>query len=270
MITRIQKNLASHVNTFNENKKSATKPNFGGISFGSRPEYDYYDKNYEVRASNYFRRGQFYGSQKEEFKDVVNAIKLVMSENKKPKILIAGVGEAQEPFSFLAVIKDQLGWKPLKDAIELNCVDLQPKISNGALNSYSYLDCVESPLFAKKSFDYITQPEYKSYFHYKAKPEIFDYLKEVFNNPEKTKWDTKIEEFAAISPEKSYNMISINNTLGYIEETNAVKTTMENISKMLKKDGILITDIYDAFYKETFNCLKDFKNLNPGIWKKMI
>jgi len=272
MITPTQYNLANPVkpvNPINANKKSAPKPNFGGISFGSRPEYDYFDNKYEVRTSNYFRRGQYYGSQKEEFKDVVSALKLVMSKNRKPKILIAGLGDAQEPFSLLAVIKKQ-SWKPLKSAVDLNCVDLQPKISDEALDGFSYLDANEEPLFAKKSFDYVEKAHPKSHSHYKVKPKIFEYLKSVFNDPEKTKWDTKIEEFAAAAPEKSYNMISINNVLLYIEDKEAAKTTMQNLSKMLKKNGILVTDIFDDFYKETFDCLKDFKKLNPGIWKKMI
>lgn len=244
------------------------------ISFCARPEYDYLDKNYEVRASNFFRRGQAYLSQSEKFADVEKTIKLVFKQEKKPKILIVGIGKAQEPFSFLAVINSFLKGKNLNKALDMHCVDLQPKISDKDLMGYSYFDAGLKPDFAIDSFDYeiINEPNYiySSRYKYKVKPNIFEYLKKVFNNPIKTKWDTKIQDFSKTAPAKTYDLISINNTLGYISNKEEVIQTMENLSNMLKKNGILITEVYDDWYKELFPCLKDFKNLMPGIWQKLI
>lgn len=266
MITPICFNTFTQYNNRDKFNSSQKKPN---VTFCSRPEYDYFDKNYDVRASNYFRRGQSYGSPAREFIDVINAIKLVLSTENKPKILIAGVGEAQEPFSFLAVIKSLTKNKALESVVDLNCVDLQPKISNEELDNYAYLDVSLEPIFARTSFEYIENPTYKDYRNYKVKPDILDYLQEVFNNPEKTKWDTKIEEFSAICPKESYNMVSINNVLMYMKDEPTIKITMGNITEMLKKDGILVTDIYDDCYKKMFSSLENFKNLAPGIWQKM-
>lgn len=239
---------------------------YRNINFCARPEYDRLASEFSVRASNYFRRGGCYGCASEEFKNVVDVIKLVCSNNKKPKILIAGIGEAQEPFSILAVIRDTHKRKPLESVVDLNCVDLQPKISDSDLDNYAYCDSLE-PMFAKRSFDYVENPTYRSYYPYKVKPEIQDYLRGVFDDESRTKWDTKIEDFSAQCPAESYDMITFNNTLGYIEGKDKVLETMGNICRILKPNGILITDPYDQ-YREMFPVLSNFKKISDGIWQK--
>ena len=268
MIAPIQFNT---IKAFNRNKSCSAQNLCKNITFAARPEYDILDKNedLDVRASHYFRRGKLLGSQKEEFKDVIDAIKLVFSDNQKPKILIVGIGKAQEPFSILATIKNLVKNKPLNSVVDLNCVDLQPKISDVDLQKYAQLKFNSKPLFAKNSFDRVKDPKYQGYYYYKVKSGIFNYLKKVFDNPTKTKWDTKIEEFSASCPPKTYDMISINNTLGYLKDLETKKTTMNNLSKLLKINGVLITDVDDSFYRQIYTCLSDFKNLNPGIWQKL-
>jgi len=254
MLSRVSLNL-------NQQKQS--------VSFCARPEYQYLDEHHGVRTSCYFRRGANFGEQMSSFSDVVDAFKLVFSCVKKPKILIAGIGKGQELFSDLAVIKE-LKRKSLRSVIDLNCVDLQPKLAKDEFESATYLDDIVEPKFAKECFEYVQKPTYSDSYHYKVKRDIVRYLKKVFNNKSKTKWDTKIEEFSATCPEKTYNMISVNNTLMYIEDVNEKKSTMENLAKMLKTGGILVTDVCDDIYKEMFSCLKDFKNLKPGIWQKLV
>ena len=241
------------------------------VSFCARPEFDIINnKAQNLRASSFFRRGLCYGAQDAGFKDVVDAIKLILATEKKPKILVAGIGErAQEPLSILATIKS-LKNRPLKSVVELNCVDLQPKIPNGNLKECAFLDDIKSPpMFAQDCFEYSKVPSENGAYHYKLKPDILKYLKKVFNNKSKTKWDTKIEEFSSVCPEKTYDMVSINNTMGYITDEKAAKSVMENIYRMLKTGGILITDAYDDFYKRTFQCFQNYKRIAPGIWQKV-
>lgn len=237
---------------------------YRNINFCARPEYERLTS--EVRASNYFRRGGFYGSASEEFRNVVDAVKLLFSNNKKPKILIAGIGQAQEPFSILAVIRDIHKRKPLESVVDLNCVDLQPKISDSDLDNYAYCDSCD-PMFAKGSFDYVENPTYKPYYRYKVKPEIQAHLRKVFDDESSTKWDTKIEDFSDQCPAESYDMITFNNTLGYVEGEDKQHKTMENICRILKPNGILITDPYDQ-YKEMFPAMRDFEKISDGIWRK--
>lgn len=202
------------------------------------------------------------------FDDVINSIKLVFMRETKPKILIVGVGKAQEPFSYLAVIKDLFKNKALESTVDLNCVDLRSKISDADLDNYAYCDRDFSPKFAKDSFDYIEKPTNKSFQHYKVKPDILEYLKKVFNSPQKTRWNTGIEEFSAACPENTYNLVSMNNVLTYIKDEDAKTKVLNNISKMLKPGGVLITDKYDPS-GNAFKCLNAFKNLAPGIWQKL-
>lgn len=258
MINPLRFNTIKSIN-HNKTNSAQNKPN---IAFCARPEYEKIDRdNLDARASYFFRRGAYY--EREKFQDVIDAIKLLLSGKEPPKILIAGLGRAQEPLSYLAVIKDLSENKPLESLVDLHCVDLQPKISNTDLDNYAYLDTPKAPMFTKESFEYIKNGSGKAHHHYKIKSDILEYLKEVFNNPQKTKWDTKIEEFSAKCPKKSYDMISINNVLMYIDDFKVRTNTIKNISKMLKQGGILITDM-------SMQHLRGFKSIKPGILKKMV
>lgn len=259
MITSMRFNSATTINR-NKSNSAQAKPN---INFCARPEYEKLLRdNTDVSplTSSFFRRFL------ERFPDVISSIKIVMKQEQTPKILIVGIAHAQEPFSYLAVIKNLKKRKQLASIIDLNCVDLQPKISDKNLEEYAYLSNKKPPRFAKKSFDYIENPNYKKELHYKVKPDILNHLKEVFNSPEKTKWDTKIEEFAESCPEKTYNMVSMNNVLMYVEDDKEKERVIKNISKILKKDGIFITDMGRSIIE---NGLKDFKERAPGIWQKL-
>lgn len=242
----------------NNQKKYISKSH---TSFCAHPNYTKFMDKFETRfqASCYFRRdGELNG-----FSDISLMLKELYSRVKKPKTLIVGVANAQEPFSYLAEIKHLNQNEKLKNIIDLHCVDLKPKISEQDLERNSYFDGYEL-IFGKTSFE--TKNEYS---RPKIKSEIFTYLKKVFNNPKKTKWDTPIEEFSASTKDKDFDLISINNVLCYILDDRKKVKTMENLCKMIKKDGYLITDRFDQIYKEDYPCLVGFKNINPGIWQKL-
>lgn len=243
---------------YRQNKVN-NSPKKQNVSFCARPEFDMFVRQFSnLNLSRYFRRDQPIGV----YSDVVQSIKLVYSNVKKPKILVVGVADAQEPFSILTVIKTLNKDKPLKSVVDLNCVDFKPKIAAKDLEKYSYLDSSAPPQFAKEGFELDADKRCK------VKPEVFKYLNSVFGDSDKAKFDTKIEEFSAQCPEKTYDMIFVNNVLGYIQDENAREATMINLSKMLKPNGVLNTDVYDDIYRDFYPCLNRFKNINPGIWQK--
>lgn len=84
-----------------QNRTNPVQPK-QNISFSARPEYDVFINRFSAfKRSYFFRRAQ----ELDGFRDIVDALKIVSSKFEKPKLLIVGLADAQEPFSFLAVIK---------------------------------------------------------------------------------------------------------------------------------------------------------------------
>lgn len=212
------------------------------------------------QTSLFFRKGF-----RRSFSDTVNAIRSIAMTQPKPKILVVGVGKTQEPLSYLAVIQTMFRNKPIETSVDLHCVDFQPKISDEKLAEYSKYSYDTVPDYALGGF----VPNGNKYYPYKFKPEIIQYLSNVFNNPQKAHWNTRVEDFAATCPKGVYNMISINNVLMYIKDYSVRIKTMENIAGMLKAKGILITDENIDCYPSTYKFLSDFIHLAPGIWQKI-
>ncbi len=92
-------------------------------------------------------------------------------------------------------------------------------------------------------------------------------------------------EYSARCPEKTYDLISCNNTLLYINSVNEKIQTMKNFYSILKPKGIIITDNYcDGYptlslatklFAEWFkvNTLKNSKSLPLGFgrnWHRFI
>ena len=76
------------------------------ITFKAHPDFEKLVRNYDVTASSFFRRGPYYGSTSEEFVDVEKILSSIFQSLGEPKtMLIAGIGDSQEPFSYLAVLK---------------------------------------------------------------------------------------------------------------------------------------------------------------------
>ena len=98
-------------------------------NFKAHPDFIELAKRYEVTASSFFRRGISYGSPSERFNDIVNILKKIFlsSLNQKQKLLITGIGNSEEPFSYLASIKEIIKTRKLEDTVDLNIVDLQSR-----------------------------------------------------------------------------------------------------------------------------------------------
>lgn len=217
------------------------------------------------------------------------------TDNKQKKMLIIGIGNSQEPFSYLASIKGILKERPLKDNLNLNVVDLQSKPTLQKLKQSAFSDLFDYevyPRFAKSSFvkesysDWLTPKKQKEEYNphlfidLMRKPkvkatsdrvndEIFDFLRETYDNPQKARWDSRVQDVIKEYPDRNFDVISANNVLPYIVSENEYMETLSNIVRTIKPNGYFITDPYE-FEKP----VKDSGILDPltqvykGIYQK--
>ncbi len=255
------------VNNINNN-------NFTNLSFKAHPDFNRLKQSYNVTASSYFRRGLRYGTPDEKFADVVRVFSDVFTGKIKQakNMLIAGIADSQEPFSYLAVIKGLLGKKSLRKAVDMHTIDLQSKPDRIKLFEDSFLDDPFEPLFAKDSFvkDEVWRYgfEDRTYRSYRVKDEIYNYLNKTYNNPKKSMWDVRLQDAIKELPDENFDVVSINNTFMYIENSEELQSTLDNVLRTLKKGGYFITDPYKyKFFTES----KIFDNMDDvymGIYRK--
>ena len=243
------------------------------VTFKAHRDFEILKEKYDlpVTSSSYFRRGRYVGTPDEEYADVIKALDMTFLDadgSEKKQMLIAGIGESQEPFSDLAVIKSLIKDKQLDDVMDLHIVDLQSKPDDKVLFEHSFFDCNFPPRFAKDSFvtddgSKIGLPVWQKY---RVKDEIFNFLKKTYNDVTKSHWETRVQEAVSKMPSESFNLISINNTLGYIDNCNVIYNTMENIMRILKRGGRFITDP-----DSRFNGLLRFRmaEIYKGIFLKL-
>lgn len=233
------------------------------LNFTARTEYNILAKDYAIRASSHFRRGEMFGSACDEYRDVEDTLKLMYQNKPKNKVLIVGVGKAQEPYSIAASIYSINWMENLKDVLELNCVDLGPKLTDEEVEDASKLKkWYNDKYYAVDSMVPIGNNEYK------FQDEICDLIKETFDSEEKTKWDTSIQEFVETCPDDSYDCVSINNTLGYIVSNEQTNKVISRLEKIIRPKGFLITDAHKSGYFKRFNLLSSFEEIYPGIYRK--
>jgi len=249
---------------------------FSSINFKAHPDFVKYAKDYPITASNYFRRGPHYGSPSNDFKDIVYAFEEVFCGNdSSPKtMLVVGIGESQEPFSYLATIKDIVKDKKLSDTLDLNIVDLQTKPSHKKLIEQSYFDYPGVPWFAQDSFVQVDLKKYNNELNflrnkYRVNDEIFDYLEKTYDDPKKSKWETPVQEAIKNYPSNSFDVISINNTFGYIEDREIVKDVLKHVLRILKPSGVFITDPYRTDYRKDSGILEHMIKIRDGIYQKI-
>lgn len=241
------------------------------ITFKAHPDFEKLAKRYEITASSFFRRGQFYGSTCDEFVEVANTLnKIFLPFNKSKSMLIAGIGDSQEPFSYLAVIKALLRDTPLGKVVDLYTVDMQSKPTTQKLRADSFFHSSCEPEFARCSFVKDDPKLYGAYTYQKWRVlnEIFEYLNAVYNNVKRSVWDTRIQDAIKKYPDEIFDVVSINNTLGYIESPNEIVSTCEHVKRTLKPNGIFITDPYKLKAVEESGVLDNMTELYNGIYQK--
>ena len=258
-ITHIKKNILT-VENYNEVTKKA-HPDFYEIS-----QY-----NLSLRASSFFRRGVVLG-ETSYFKDVVDVFSTLFNKNTNDKksILIVGIGRSQEPFSYLASIKELIKDKKLKDVLNLQTVDLQAKPTKNILLSCTHYGGFwgKEPMFAKSSFIKYAQMYGDTVLQtgFRVNDEIFDYLYKTYNN--KSKWATRIQDDIKNYPDNSFDVLSMNNVLGYIEDDDEYYSTIKNMPRIVKPNGFIITDTICENLFQKVGVDKMLTKISAGIFKK--
>lgn len=240
------------------------------VNFKAHPDFFILKNKYpdKYNVSCYFRHSIFAVSG-EDYKDVFRALRKVFLGNfSKKKMLIAGIGDSQESFSHLASIKS-ITRKPLKDVVDLYIVDIKDKPDDKLLFKQSFYDGDKPLPFAKDSF--IATKKYRKLFglqpKYRVDDEIYEYLRETYSNPQKSKWETRIQDAMQEYPNENFDIISINNVLQYIPSQATVKSTLEDVVRTEKSGGVFITDTFES----TRNILLDTDKMDwfsHGIYSK--
>lgn len=260
-ITRIKKNILT-VENYNEVTKKA-HPDFYEIS-----QY-----NLSLRASSFFRRGVVLG-ETSYFKDVIDVFSTLFNKNTNDKksILIVEIGRSQEPFSYLASIKELIKDKKLKDVLNLQTVDLQAKPTKNILLSCTHYGGFwgKEPIFAKSSFIKYAQMYGDTVLQtgFRVNDEIFDYLYKTYNNKSKSKWATRIQDDIKNYPDNSFDVLSMNNVLGYIEDDDEYYSTIKNMPRIVKPNGFIITDTICENLFQKVGVDKMLTKISAGIFKK--
>lgn len=260
-ITHIKKNILT-VENYNEVTKKA-HPDFYEIS-----QY-----NLSLRASSFFRRGVVLG-ETSYFKDIIDVFSTLFNKNTNDKksILIVGIGRSQEPFSYLASIKELIKDKKLKDVLNLQTVDLQAKPTKNILLSCTHYGGFwgKEPMFAKSSFIKYAQMYGDTVLQtgFRVNDEIFDYLYKTYNNKSKSKWATRIQDDIKNYPDNSFDILSMNNVLGYIEDDDEYYSTIKNMPRIVKPNGFIITDTICENLFQKVGVDKMLTKISDGIFKK--
>ena len=260
-ITHVKKNILT-VENYNEVTKKA-HPDFYEIS-----QY-----NLSLRASSFFRRGVVLG-ETSYFKDIIDVFSTLFNKNTNDKksILIVGIGRSQEPFSYLASIKELIKDKKLKDVLNLQTVDLQAKPTKNILLSCTHYGGFwgKEPMFAKSSFVKYAQMYGDTVLQtgFRVNDEIFDYLYKTYNNKAKSKWATRIQDDIKNYPDNSFDVLSMNNVLGYIEDDDEYYSTIKNMPRIVKPNGFIITDTICENLFQKVGVDKMLTKISDGIFKK--
>ena len=282
-----------YTNIINTNKNEA-KP-----AFTAHP--DFY--KYNSVQSCFFRRGAVLLSCAKGYADIESLFCKIFktNENLPKKMLIVGVGNSQEPFSYLASIKGIMEDSLLKNNIDLHTVDLQSKPKHLELKKCSFCDLYDYQSFPKYAGRSFVKDNYnnwlerkpqktelapigqlliynqKSYIpkeslHWRVNDEVFNCLETTYNNPKKSMWESRIQDIIKDYPDNQFDIISANNVIPYITafSLSEMSHTIKNMMRILKPNGYIITDPYKNEYHtiEIANSNK-MKEIFSGIYQKI-
>ena len=105
--------------------------------------------------------------------------------------------------------------------------------------------------------------------HWRVNDEIFEFLEKTYNNPQKSKWDSRIQEAILDYPDNKFDVISANNILPYIQSEIETVQTVEHMERTLKPNGYLITDPYEHVYHvKEIGVSGNMKKVGAGIYQK--
>ncbi len=255
----VSNNIYSKNNKYNKNTCSSP-------AFSHHPDFDRLIKEYPLCASGYFRRHYVSLEPSKYFTDILNVFKKVFNSGNIKKLLLIGIGNSQEPFSYLSTIKQLKKDKPIDSFLDLHILDLQSKPDKKKLfqDSYTVDECF--PDYAKDSFVYDPEHSEWSFNRYRVTDDLFKFLYYTYNNPLKSKWETRVQEGITTYPKEDFDIISVNNVLFYLD-LKEIYPTIENIYKALKIGGYIITED-DKFFCES-NIYNKLERVAEGIFKKI-
>lgn len=258
------------VTAYNNIKQSynAQEKSYYNPSFTHHPDFDRLVKEYPtaICTSGYFRRGYVGCVPSPRFVNILNVFKKVFSTDGIKKLLIIGVANSEEPFSYISTIKQLKKDKPLESFLDLYTMDLQSKPDYKKLfeDSYTLDECF--PDYAKDSFIYDPEHSEWSFHKYRVTDDLFEFLHNTYNNPLKSKWETRLQEGVMEYPQNSLDIVSVNNVFYYLKEEE-IYPAIENIYKVLKPGGYIITEDDDIIqHSKIFDRLG---HVAEGIHKKL-
>ena len=105
---------------------------------------------------------------------------------------------------------------------------------------------------------------------WRVNDEIFEFLEQTYNNPQKSKWDSRIQETILDYPDNKFDIISANNVLPYIISKTESAQTVKNIVRTLKPNGYFITDPYEyPYHVKVLSGYDNMKKTGLGIYQKV-
>ena len=269
--------------------KSQSKP---AVNFTAHP--DFY--KYNSTQSCFFRRGAVVLASKGYY-DIYKTFNTIFGEGGDilRNMLIIGIGNSQETFSHCAAIKSILKGRKLNKNLDLYVVDLQSKPDGRTLFENSFYDAIYEdnikPLYAIDSFvkdrkrprneqdcnviepilEYINNMPKVEPLYYRANDEILNFVSEAYNNPHKSKWDSRIQEAILGYPDNAFKIVSANNVLPYIIPDNEKIQTIRHIKRILMPGGYFITDPYDfPYFIKNAGVLDSLREIYKGIYQKIV
>ena len=247
------------------------------ISFGEHIDLQRLRYHFpKITESCFFRRGLDFQKPSDNFGHVADVLKAVFcyQGNRYPKkMLVAGVGNSQEPYSYLAIINSQVPGKSLYDVVDMYTVDLQTLPDCRKLFKYSIYNSKTPINYAKNSF--VTDNKHTVNNHSpvsRIQNSIYYYILRVYNNIKKSKWETPIQDAIRTYDDNFFEIISANNILPYVKLISGDKVCSEVLREMYRctsHGGYIITDPKEYRFTRESGILEKMIKIEDGIYKKV-
>jgi len=119
-------------------------------------------------------------------------------------------------------------------------------------------------------FKILKKEEWQKSLRLRVNDEVFEFLENTYNNPEKSKWDSRIQDVIQTYPNDKFDIISANNILPYIISDGENAQTVKHIERTLKPNGYFITDPYDhPRHIKELNKYDNIKKIESGLYQKI-
>ena len=103
---------------------------------------------------------------------------------------------------------------------------------------------------------------------YRVNNSIFNYLYHTYNNKQKALWAKRLQDEIVSYPTESFDVVSVNNVIDYINDDEEYYKTLKNLHRIIKPNGYIITDLEFLDEYATVNDRNDFKQIGYGIFQK--